>query len=116
MKRVLWPGGVLEIDVPNPDCGGSKIDMVAWGGAYRFARMVAGWAVAALGFNIPISTSLDRIHQCAQFDEESPEGAGPGNASEGEGKPVVLRPEDPHQDGQPDHADSFGGGYRSERA
>jgi len=90
--------------------------MVSWGTVQIRAWTVAAWVVAALGFSIPISTSLDGIHQCAQFDEESPEGVGPGDASDKEGKPVVLRHEGPYWGGQPDHADPFGGGHHGEHA
>ena len=50
-------------------------------------------------------------HQCAQFDEESHEGAGSGDASDQEGQPVVFRHEGPYRRGQPDQADPFGGGH-----
>ena len=51
-------------------------------------------------------------HYCGpQFDEESHEGAGSGDASDEERQPVVFRHEGPYWRGQPDQADSFGGGH-----
>lgn len=73
-----------EMGARNPDCAGSTIGMASFEGVQ--IRAHSGQVIEALGFSISISGSLDGIHMCSQFDEESPEGAGTGNVSAEEGK------------------------------
>lgn len=70
----------------------------------------------ANGLKVSRGTIVDASIIAPPLDQEQGQGARPGHAPDEEGQPVVLRHEGAHWRGQPQQADSRGGGHRGERA